>query len=216
MGAYSPLPDLSEYAVEPILDRVHRPILAELRRRGTPFVGFLYAGLILTADGPRLLECNARLGDPEAQVLLPRLATRAGAAAARGGARVAAQRLGQPRPDARRRGGRDRPRERRLPRRAGRPGDAIEGLDQAADGGALVFHAATRTIDGGTGWRDGRRPRPDGRRAGRGPRGGARGRGARRRRRSAGRACSAATTSAGRPAAVRRRPASRRARGTAS
>ena len=64
---------------------VHRPILAELARRGTPFRGFLYAGLMLTADGPVLLECNARFGDPETQVILPRLGGRARAAPARRG-----------------------------------------------------------------------------------------------------------------------------------
>ncbi len=74
MGAYSPLPDLSDAAVEAIVASVHRPILAELARRGSPFRGALYAGLILTADGPVLLECNARFGDPETQVILPRLA----------------------------------------------------------------------------------------------------------------------------------------------
>jgi len=73
MGAYSPLPDLTAADVDRILAGVHRPILAELARRGTPFRGFLYAGLILTDDGPVLLECNARLGDPEAQVTLPML-----------------------------------------------------------------------------------------------------------------------------------------------
>lgn len=87
MGAYSPLPDLGDDAVDRVLATVHRPILAELARRGTPFVGFLYAGLMLTDGGPVLLECNARLGDPEAQVILPRLAVSLGpvlAAAARG------------------------------------------------------------------------------------------------------------------------------------
>jgi phosphoribosylamine--glycine ligase len=78
MGAYSPLPDLPQEAVDQIVATVHRPILAELARRGTPFVGFLYAGLMLTDDGPVLLECNARLGDPEAQVILPRLAVALG------------------------------------------------------------------------------------------------------------------------------------------
>ncbi|HET9851172.1 MAG TPA: phosphoribosylamine--glycine ligase [Candidatus Limnocylindrales bacterium] len=87
MGAYSPLPDLPDPLVREVLRTVHEPILAELARRGTPFVGFLYAGLMLTAEGPVLLECNARLGDPEAQVILPRLAVALGpvmAAAARG------------------------------------------------------------------------------------------------------------------------------------
>jgi phosphoribosylamine---glycine ligase len=74
MGAYSPLPDLDEEAAEAIVRTIHLPILAELARRGTPFRGFLYAGLMLTADGPRLLETNVRLGDPEAEVILPRIA----------------------------------------------------------------------------------------------------------------------------------------------
>ena len=74
MGAYSPLPDLDADAVQRVLDTVHRPMLAEMARRGSPFRGFLYAGLMLTADGPALLECNVRLGDPEAQVILPRIA----------------------------------------------------------------------------------------------------------------------------------------------
>ena len=64
---------------------VHRPVIAELARRGVPFRGCLYAGLMLTDDGPRVLEFNARWGDPETQVLVPRLAGRpAGRAAARG------------------------------------------------------------------------------------------------------------------------------------
>ena len=74
MGAYSPLPDLDADAVEQVIETVHRPILAEMASRGSPFRGFLYAGLMLTADGPVLLECNVRLGDPEAQVILPRIA----------------------------------------------------------------------------------------------------------------------------------------------
>jgi phosphoribosylamine--glycine ligase len=73
MGAYSPLPDLPYEEVATVLDTFHRPILAELARRGRPFIGFLYAGLMLTDNGPVLLECNARLGDPEAQVILPRI-----------------------------------------------------------------------------------------------------------------------------------------------
>ena len=75
MGAYSPLPDLDDAAIDRVLETVHRPILVEMARRGIPFRGFLYAGLILTEGGPRLLECNVRLGDPEAQVILPRVAT---------------------------------------------------------------------------------------------------------------------------------------------
>jgi phosphoribosylamine---glycine ligase len=73
MGAYSPLPDLPDEAASALLEQFHRPLVAELARRGTPFIGALYAGLILTDRGPVLLECNARFGDPETQVLLPRL-----------------------------------------------------------------------------------------------------------------------------------------------
>jgi len=73
MGAFSPLPDLEEAASAALVERVHGPVLAELARRGTPFRGALYAGLMLTEEGPRLLEFNARFGDPEAQALLPRL-----------------------------------------------------------------------------------------------------------------------------------------------
>ncbi len=156
MGAYSPLPDLPDEAAEEIVERVHRPVLAELARRGTPFRGALYAGLMLTADGPRLLEFNARLGDPETQVLLPRLGVALGPlllAAARGELADAGRALGL--------------RGRRLPVVPGaavaivlaapgypgapRTGGAITGLD--ADGsGALVFHAATARDPDGT-WR---------------------------------------------------------------
>src|SRR5205814_660021 len=57
-----------------IVATVHRPVVNELARRGTPFRGCLYAGMMLTDDGPRVVEFNARFGDPEAQVVLPRLA----------------------------------------------------------------------------------------------------------------------------------------------
>ena len=151
MGAVSPLADLPDEAAGDLVARIHRPILAELARRGTPFRGALYAGLILTDDGPVLLECNARFGDPETQVILPRLAVALGPillAAARGdlpaalpasmladgrlrtlpGAAVGVVLAAAGYPDA--------------PRR----GDRIDGIDQAAAAGALVFHAGT-TID---------------------------------------------------------------------
>jgi phosphoribosylamine--glycine ligase len=73
MGAYSPLPDLDAASCRDLVKRIHRPILAAMAARGTPFRGALYAGLMLTAEGPRLLEFNVRFGDPEAQVVLPRL-----------------------------------------------------------------------------------------------------------------------------------------------
>jgi phosphoribosylamine--glycine ligase len=94
MGAVSPVDEPDGAAVEAILDQVHRPILAELARRDSGFRGVLFAGLMLTPAGLRLLECNVRFGDPETQATLPRLAVPLApllAAVAEGGlARVAA------------------------------------------------------------------------------------------------------------------------------
>ena len=157
MGAISPLADLPDDAAADLLATIHRPILAELERRGTPFRGFLYAGLILTDDGPVLLECNARLGDPEAQVILPRLAGPLGPvllAAARGdlgsvigglpsgvlalptlpGAAVGIVLAAAGYPD--------------TPQR----GQSITGLDQAVALGCLVFHAGTLARPSGGGY----------------------------------------------------------------
>jgi phosphoribosylamine--glycine ligase len=160
MGAYSPVPDVPDDLADELIERFHRPVLAELARRGSPFRGALYAGLLLTADGPRLLEFNARFGDPETQVILPRLAAPLGAlllAAARG-------RLGE----ARRALGIEGHRLPVLPTAAvgivvaaagypGTPveGDVILGLDEAGAAGAagaLVFHAGTERDDHGA-WR---------------------------------------------------------------
>jgi phosphoribosylamine--glycine ligase len=157
MGAYSPLPDLPDADADDLVRRMHLPILAELARRGTPFRGALYAGLMLTADGPVLLECNARFGDPETQVILPRLAVPLGPlllAAARGRLLEAARPLGLH--------GAGLP---ALPiaavgivlAAAGYPDaprhdDRIEGLDRARDAGALVFHGGT-AADGAGGFR---------------------------------------------------------------
>ena len=73
MGAYSPAPILPDEDAERMADLVARPILRELARDGHPFVGVLYAGLMMTADGPKVLEYNTRFGDPECQPLLMRL-----------------------------------------------------------------------------------------------------------------------------------------------
>jgi phosphoribosylamine--glycine ligase len=75
MGAYSPLPWAPEGLVEEVLARVAQPTVDEMHRRGTPFVGVLYCGLALTGRGVRVIEFNARFGDPETQVVLARLAT---------------------------------------------------------------------------------------------------------------------------------------------
>jgi phosphoribosylamine--glycine ligase len=157
MGAYSPLPDLPDEGIPDLLETIHVPVLAELARRGTPFVGALYAGLMLTASGPVLLEFNARFGDPEAQVVLPRLAVPLGPlllAAARGDLGRVARILGLD--------------DARLPATpaaavgivlaaAGYPGsprrgDPIDGLDAAGLGDTLVFHAGTER-DGEGAWR---------------------------------------------------------------
>ncbi|MDH6143255.1 phosphoribosylamine--glycine ligase [Kitasatospora sp. GP30] len=75
MGAYSPLPWAPPGLVQEVLDTVLQPTVDELRRRGTPFSGLLYAGLALTSRGTRVIEFNARFGDPETQVVLARLRT---------------------------------------------------------------------------------------------------------------------------------------------
>jgi phosphoribosylamine---glycine ligase len=75
MGSYSPVPGFDDDAIEEITDAVHRPIVELMRRRETPFHGVLYAGLMLTDSGPRVLEFNCRFGDPETQAVLPRLET---------------------------------------------------------------------------------------------------------------------------------------------
>jgi phosphoribosylamine--glycine ligase len=73
MGSYSPVPGFGAAEVEEIVDTVHRPIVAAMAERGTPFHGILYAGLMICADGPKVIEFNVRFGDPETQAVLPRL-----------------------------------------------------------------------------------------------------------------------------------------------
>jgi phosphoribosylamine---glycine ligase len=158
MGAYSPLPDLDAEAAEAIVHAVHEPLLAELARRGTPFRGFLYAGLILTDTGPVLLETNVRLGDPEAQAILPRVATDLAPvlAAAAAGALPEAGPATLP--------AIDEAAVTIVLAADGYPGDArrgdpIEGLDAAEAEGVLVFHAGTvarHRPEGGFGTNGGR------------------------------------------------------------
>ncbi|MBX6383914.1 MAG: phosphoribosylamine--glycine ligase [Microbispora sp.] len=75
MGAYTPLPWAPDDVSERVMAEIVRPTVAEMARRGTPYTGVLYAGLALTADGPKVIEFNARFGDPETQVVLDRLET---------------------------------------------------------------------------------------------------------------------------------------------
>jgi phosphoribosylamine--glycine ligase len=73
MGSYSPVPGFGPAEVGEIVETVHRPVVAEMARRGRPFHGVLYAGLMIGTEGPKVLEFNARFGDPETQAVLPRL-----------------------------------------------------------------------------------------------------------------------------------------------
>ncbi|HEY0471577.1 MAG TPA: phosphoribosylamine--glycine ligase [Kribbella sp.] len=145
MGAYTPLPWAPDELVGEITEKVLQPTVDELRRRGTPFSGLLYAGLALTSRGVRVIEFNCRFGDPETQALLPLLKTPLGGllmSAATGkledaeplswrsGASVAVVVAAKKYPA--------------NPRR----GDMITGIDQAEAGGVRVFHAGTALEEG--------------------------------------------------------------------
>ncbi len=75
MGAYSPVPMLDSQGIEQVRKKIFEPVLQGMAQEGTPFTGVLYAGLILTSEGPKVLEFNVRFGDPETQTVLPRLKT---------------------------------------------------------------------------------------------------------------------------------------------
>jgi len=142
MGAYSPVPSID---VDALVAQVHAPVIEALARRGAPFIGCLFAGLMMTADGPKVLEFIARFGDPETQVLMPRFRgdlLEALAAAARGDlagvdvafADDAAVTVVLAAPD--------------YPARSDYAGATISGLDEAAGTGALVFQGGTAVRDG--------------------------------------------------------------------
>jgi phosphoribosylamine--glycine ligase len=141
MGAFSPVPGLD---VEELVDRIHRPVLEELAQRRTPFIGVLFAGLMLTDKGVRVLEFNCRIGDPETQTILPLLEgdlLPALAAAARGDLSDAELR------------GSDEAAVTVALAAGSYPegqdsGSPIAGIDAAEAEGALVFHAGTALRDG--------------------------------------------------------------------
>jgi phosphoribosylamine--glycine ligase len=141
MGSISPPADVDDDLADALLNRIHRPVIAEMARRGTPFTGVLYAGLMLTPDGPKVVEFNCRFGDPETQCLLPRVdedLVEVLIAAADGRLPDRPLRL-SPEPCV------------AVVLAAGgypgtpRSGDPIQGLDAAAAAGVEVLHAGTAT-----------------------------------------------------------------------
>ena len=144
MGSYSPVPRVSEAEVAELVDLTCTPVLRELAQRKMPFAGALFAGIMLTPDGPRVLEFNCRFGDPETQSLLPRLQgdlLEALAASAHGdlgghslpvsdAAAVTVVLAGGEYPD------------------RGDSGTPIDGIEAAEATGAHVFHAGTALHEG--------------------------------------------------------------------
>ncbi len=148
MGAYSPVGELDDEALQRLRAEIFLPVLREMESRGNPFRGALFAGLMLTAHGPRVLEFNARLGDPETQAILPRLgqpitplllASATGSLSdlgetvipATADATVALTMAVEGYPD------------------APRVGDPIDGVEAARATGALVFGAGVRRDEDG-------------------------------------------------------------------
>ena len=144
MGSYSPVPRLADADVEELVETVHRPVIEELAARGTPFVGCLYAGLMLTDDGPRVLEFNCRFGDPETQSILPRLESdllQALVAAASGDLEGVELETGPQTAVTVVLAGGGYPEQSDI-------GTPIDGVDEAEAEGAFVFHAGTALYDG--------------------------------------------------------------------
>jgi phosphoribosylamine--glycine ligase len=142
MGAFSPVPGAPP--LERLVAEIHRPVLAELASRDTPFAGLLYAGLMLTADGPRVLEFNCRFGDPETQAVLPLIRSDLLpllAAAAAGDLPSAPAELSDDAAVTVVVAARDYP-------PANDTGSPITGIEDARELGGLVFHAGTAERDG--------------------------------------------------------------------
>jgi phosphoribosylamine---glycine ligase len=139
MGSYSPVPGFGAAGVADLVEQIHQPVLRELAARGAPFIGVLYAGLMLTDDGVRVLEFNCRVGDPEGQTILPLVegdladALAAAAAGDLGSTSLAVSEqaavtvvvAGAEYPS------------------ANDAGSPIDGIADAEEAGALVFHAGT-------------------------------------------------------------------------
>jgi phosphoribosylamine--glycine ligase len=139
MGSFSPVLGFGPDEVAELVDRIHLPVVEELARRGSPFVGVLFAGLMLTEDGAKVLEFNCRFGDPETQSILPRLdGDFLGALAAAGGGDLAGVELAASEQAAVTvvLAARDYP-------ESADTGTTIEGIESAEAAGALVFHAGT-------------------------------------------------------------------------
>ncbi len=139
MGSFSPVPGFGAAEVAELVEQLHRPVVEELSRRGAPFVGVLFAGVMLTDSGPKVLEYNARFGDPETQSILPLLdGDLLGALAAAAGGDLAGVELAVSEDaavtvvlaaDG-------------YPERTG-TGAVIEGIEDVEAAGAVVFHAGT-------------------------------------------------------------------------
>lgn len=137
MGSFSPVADAPP--ADEIVDAIHRPVLRELARRGMPFVGCLYGGLMLTERGPQVIEFNCRFGDPETQSLLPRLGDGLLELLS---ASVAGELAGVDAPAATDAAVTVAVASRDYPER-GDSGTPIDGIADAESRGALVFHAGT-------------------------------------------------------------------------
>ncbi|MGA8030243.1 MAG: phosphoribosylglycinamide synthetase C domain-containing protein, partial [Bryobacteraceae bacterium] len=136
MGAYCDSRILTSEQSGEIMDRIMLPALSQMRKEGTPFTGFLYAGIMMTVDGPKVLEFNVRLGDPETQALMHSfegdlaefLVSGTGGAWRTPSVCVVLASRGYP----------DQP----------HTGDPISGIEDAEVAGATVFHAGTKLMDG--------------------------------------------------------------------